>query len=462
MLKIHQLFLRTYFTIFAGIIITFTLLTYFWAKSLYLHQIEKNLIQNIDTVAIFLKDKKSMGNIENIVNTLNEELDLRITIINSDGKVIAESDKELSDISNHANRAEILQAKNEDIGKDARLSVTLNKELLYIAKKVKINEQTYYIRMADYTNKINENFMKLSLDIVYFVVLFLVIIFLASYFITKRIKKETDSILSFLIQLSNKKSSFNLSSNYTYEFDKIAKLLNKVALKLSKKQKQKSRQTAKLKLANRQKDEIISAISHEFKNPIAIISGYSETIINDEKMPEAIKIKFLNKIYTNANKMSQIVDKLRLTLKLEEEKQTIVLTPCSMKKIVENCIGDLEDKYKDRKIHILGEDTRIRVDEILISMAILNLLENALKYSEDEIVINILKDSVCIVDKGIGIDESEIKNINQKFYRVSNNGWNNSLGLGLFIVQSILSLHYFSLKVKSEIGKGSEFCIEFE
>lgn len=462
MLKIHQLFLRTYFTIFAGIIITFTLLTYFWAKSLYLHQIEKNLIKNINTVAIFLKDKKSMGNIENIVNTLNEELDLRITIINSDGKVIAESDKELSDISNHANRAEILQAKNEDIGKDARLSVTLNKELLYIAKKVKINEQTYYIRMADYTNKINENFMKLSLDIVYFVVLFLVIIFLASYFITKRIKKETDSILSFLIQLSNKKSSFNLSSNYTYEFDKIAKLLNKVALKLSKKQKQKSRQTAKLKLANRQKDEIISAISHEFKNPIAIISGYSETIINDEKMPEAIKIKFLNKIYTNANKMSQIVDKLRLTLKLEEEKQTIVLTPCSMKKIVENCIGDLEDKYKDRKIHILGEDTRIRVDEILISMAISNLLENALKYSEDEIVINILKDSVCIVDKGIGIDESEIKNINQKFYRVSNNGWNNSLGLGLFIVQSILSLHYFSLKVKSEIGKGSEFCIEFE
>lgn len=462
MLKIHQLFLRTYFTIFAGIIITFTLLTYFWAKSLYLHQIEKNLIQNIDTVAIFLKDKKSMGNIENIVNTLNEELDLRITIINSDGKVIAESDKELSDISNHANRAEILQAKNEDIGKDARLSVTLNKELLYIAKKVKINEQTYYIRMADYTNKINENFMKLSLDIVYFVVLFLVIIFLASYFITKRIKKETDSILSFLIQLSNKKSSFNLSSNYTYEFDKIAKLLNKVALKLSKKQKQKSRQTAKLKLANRQKDEIISAISHEFKNPIAIISGYTETIINDEKMPEAIKIKFLNKIYTNANKMSQIVDKLRLTLKLEEEKQAIVLTPCSIKKIVENCIGDLEDKYKDRKIHILGEDTRIRVDEILISMAILNLLENALKYSEDEIVINILKDSVCIVDKGIGIDESEIKNINQKFYRVSNNGWNNSLGLGLFIVQSILSLHYFSLKVKSEIGKGSEFCIEFE
>lgn len=127
-----------------------------------------------------------------------------------------------------------------------------------------------------------------------------------------------------------------------------------------------------------------------------------------------------------------------------------------------NFIEKIVGKYKDRKIHILGEDTRIRVDEILISMAISNLLENALKYSEDEIVINILKDSVCIVDKGIGIDESEIKNINQKFYRVSNNGWNNSLGLGLFIVQSILSLHYFSLKVKSEIGKGSEFCIEFE
>ncbi|MGE0050311.1 MAG: ATP-binding protein [Arcobacter sp.] len=461
MLKIHQLFLRTYITIFAAILITLTLVTYFWAKNLYLNQIEKNLIQNIDTLSIVLKNSNNMNNIRSIVRDLHTKLNLRITIIDESGNVIAESDKDLAHINNHANRVEIIQAKNVGIGKDTRNSETVQKQLLYIAKKINIDTSIYYIRMADYTNKITDNFMKLTLEIFMYITFFLIIAFLATYFISLRIKKETDNVLYFLTQLTNKKTSFPLKSTYTYEFYKITKLLNKVAMKLSKKEKQKAKQTAKLKLSNRQKDEIISAISHEFKNPIAIISGYSETILNDEQIPQIMKNKFLTKIHTNANKMSQIIDKLRLTLKLEEGKQELLLIPCSMKKLIENCISDLKDKYKNREILIIGDDISLKVDETLISMAISNLIENALKYSENEVIVNISETSICIVDKGIGIEEKELENINQKFYRISNNGWNNSLGLGLFIVQSILNLHNFRLEIKSEIKKGSQFYINY-
>ena len=94
-------------------------------------------------------------------------------------------------------------------------------------------------------------------------------------------------------------------------------------------------------------------------------------------------------------------------------------------------------------------------------MAISNLIENALKYSDDEVIVEISSNSICIIDKGIGIEAKELEKINQKFYRISNNGWNNSLGLGLFIVQSILSLHNFSLEITSEFKKGSEFCIKY-
>jgi signal transduction histidine kinase len=424
-------------------------------------QIEKNLKQNIDTLSIVLKESQNIDNITTIVEKLHSELNLRITIINEAGTIIAESDKNLDGIENHADRPEIIEARNIGMGSDRRLSNTINKDLLYIAKKVTISNNIYYIRMADYTNKINHNFEKLSLEILSFITFFLIVAFLSSYFVGVRIKKETDSILYFLSQLSNKKQAFTLNSNYTYEFNKIAKLLNKVGEKLQKKEKQKARQTAKLKLANKQKDEIISALSHEFKNPIAIISGYSETILNDEQMPLPMKNKFLNKIHANANKMSQIIDKLRLTLKLEEGKQEILLFPCSIKILIENCVSDLNDKYKNRQIIILGEDITLKVDETLISMAISNLIENALKYSEDDITVEISQNSICIIDKGIGIEELELENINHKFYRVSNNGWNNSLGLGLFIVQSVLSLHNFSLEISSEFGKGSKFCIKY-
>ena len=458
MLKIHQLFIRTFILIFTAITLTLSVLTYFWSKNIYLDQIEKNLIQNIDTFTIVLKD---FDHIDTIIKDLKATINLRITIIDERGNVIAESDKDKELLENHGTRAEVLEAKNQDIGKSLRYSTTVNKELLYIAKKVVIDKKIYFIRMADYTDKITENFMKLTAQIFGFVAFFLIVGFLASYYISLRIKTETESILTFLTELSTKKPSFALHSTFTQEFNKITKLLNKVAIKLSKKEKQKAKQNAKLKLANRQKDEIISALSHEFKNPIAIISGYAETIMSDEDMPPSMKNKFLTKIHSNANKMSHIIDKLRLTLKLEEGKQELMLTPCSIKTLLEDIISDLKDNYKTREINIEGDDVTLNVDETLISMALSNLIENALKYSEDEVTVKISENCIEVIDKGIGIEPRELEKIKQKFYRVSKNGWNNSLGLGLFIVQSILSLHSFSLEISSEHHIGSKFTIKY-
>ncbi len=461
MLKIHQLFLRTYLAIFVAILITVTLSTYFWAKNLYLNQVEKNLIQNIDVLSVILEDTKDINSIKDIIKDLSKKLNLRISIINENGEVVAESHKNIEDIKNHSNRVEIIEAKNIGLGKDTRVSETLNKDLIYIAKKVSFNEEIYYLRMADYTNKITDNFKKLTFEIFIYISFFLIIAFISTYFISIKIQRETDSILHFLKEITNKKKPIFLQSNYTFEFYKIAKLLNKVAKKLSKKDEIKAKHTAKLTLANRQKDDIISAISHEFKNPIAIISGYSQTLIEDENLSQTLKIKFLNKILSNSNKMSQIVDKLRLTLKLQDNNHKLILNKVSIKKIVENSISDLKIKYKNREIKVLGVDKEINADEILIGIAISNLIENALKYSQEDVIIEINENSISITDKGIGISQENLENIFKKYYRATSNNWNNSLGLGLFIVKSILNVHNFKLEINSKIGNGSTFKIYY-
>lgn len=461
MLKIHQLFLRTYLAIFVAILITVTLSTYFWAKNLYLNQVEKNLIQNIDILSVILEDTKDINSIKDIIKDLSKKLNLRISIINENGEVVAESHKNIEDIKNHSNRVEIIEARNIGLGKDTRLSETLNKDLIYIAKKVSFNEEIYYLRMADYTNKITDNFKKLTFEIFIYISFFLIIAFISTYFISIKIQRETDSILYFLKEITNKKKPIFLQSNYTFEFYKIAKLLNKVAKKLSKKDEIKAKHTAKLTLANRQKDDIISAISHEFKNPIAIISGYSQTLIEDENLSQTLKIKFLNKILSNSNKMSQIVDKLRLTLKLQDNNHKLILNKVSIKKIVENSISDLKIKYKNREIKVLGVDKEINADEILIGIAISNLIENALKYSQEDVIIEINENSISITDKGIGISQENLENIFKKYYRATSNNWNNSLGLGLFIVKSILNVHNFKLEINSKIGNGSTFKIYY-
>ncbi len=461
MLKIHQLFLRTYLAIFVAILITVTLSTYFWAKNLYLNQVEKNLIQNIDILSVILEDTKDINSIKDIIKDLSKKLNLRISIINENGEVVAESHKNIEDIKNHSNRVEIIEAKNIGLGKDTRVSETLNKDLIYIAKKVSFNEEIYYLRMADYTNKITDNFKKLTFEIFIYISFFLIIAFISTYFISIKIQRETDSILYFLKEITNKKKPIFLQSNYPFEFYKIAKLLNKVAKKLSKKDEIKAKHTAKLTLANRQKDDIISAISHEFKNPIAIISGYSQTLIEDENLSQTLKIKFLNKILSNSNKMSQIVDKLRLTLKLQDNNHKLILNKVSIKKIVENSISDLKIKYKNREIKVLGVDKEINADEILIGIAISNLIENALKYSQEDVIIEINENSISITDKGIGISQENLENIFKKYYRATSNNWNNSLGLGLFIVKSILNVHNFKLEINSKIGNGSTFKIYY-
>lgn len=461
MLKIHQLFLRTYLAIFVAILITVTLSTYFWAKNLYLNQVEKNLIQNIDILSVILEDTKDINSIKDIIKDLSKKLNLRISIINENGEVVAESHKNIEDIKNHSNRVEIIEARNIGLGKDTRVSETLNKDLIYIAKKVSFNEEIYYLRMADYTNKITDNFKKLTFEIFIYISFFLIIAFISTYFISIKIQRETDSILYFLKEITNKKKPIFLQSNYTFEFYKIAKLLNKVAKKISKKDEIKAKHTAKLTLANRQKDDIISAISHEFKNPIAIISGYSQTLIEDENLSQTLKIKFLNKILSNSNKMSQIVDKLRLTLKLQDNNHKLILNKVSIKKIVENSISDLKIKYKNREIKVLGVDKEINADEILIGIAISNLIENALKYSQEDVIIEINENSISITDKGIGISQENLENIFKKYYRATSNNWNNSLGLGLFIVKSILNVHNFKLEINSKIGNGSTLKIYY-
>lgn len=364
-------------------------------------------------------------------------------------------------MENHYNRKEISEARNLNYGTSIRHSNTVNKDLLYVSKKIVINDDIYYLRLADYTKKITEDFTSLSYQIIGFIALFVIIAFIVTYFFSIKIKNETNSILVYLLDMLNGSPKKELNSNFSEEFNKITRLLNKVSNRLSKKQRQKSKQNAKLKIANKQKDEIISAISHEFKNPIAIIKGYSQTILSDKDIPESMKEKFLNKIVHSSDKMSQIIDKLRLTLKLEEGKQELITVNVSLKTILQDIISDLNDKYQNRYILIEGEDITLKVDETLFSMAVSNLIENALKYSDQDVIVRISKNSISIIDKGLGIDEYELDKINQKFYRVSQNGWNNSLGLGLFIVTSILRLHGYKLEIKSKLNIGSEFIINY-
>jgi len=227
------------------------------------------------------------------------------------------------------------------------------------------------------------------------------------------------------------------------ELEEIEKLKNENR-KLKKENK-------KLKILNSSKDELISAISHEFKNPISIINGYIETILVNDLSKE-MQNKFLNKIQKNSLRLSELIDRLYLITRLENNKVKIKFTTFDLCEITKNII----DSFNTERIILNCSKTLIHADKTLIETVIYNLISNAIKYSKDEITISI-NNRFEVIDKGIGINKNELELIKQKFYRIAKNDWDNSLGLGLAIVEKILRIHKTNLKIESEKGKGSRF-----
>lgn len=434
-------------------------IVYYWMKDFYLSQTKEALSHAIELI-YFAMDENS--DLDKYAKQVKKTLGLRLTIIDATGEVIAESKSDKSQMDNHKYREEIMESRQKPFGYKIRYSKTTKQELLYVAKEYKEKNRTIYIRLSTKLKGINEQIFSLALKTFSVLVLFFIVILFITYKINKEIQNEMQKIVLFLKELTKKRKPTYVSSDFSKEFQIITSLLSKVAQILIKKEKQKSKYTAKLEVANRQKDDIISAISHEFKNPIAVINGYSQTLLEDSDINQTIRNKFLEKISKNGLKLSELIDTLRLSIKLDSGQQAMNFTTINLYDLVQDSVDNIKLNYPKRVAIIRGDkDIKIKADASLFGVVLSNLIENAFKYSEDEVIIELTHQDIKVIDTGIGISSKNLEKITNKFYRVHSNTWNNSLGLGLFIVNNIVKLHNFKLFIESRENEGSTFLISF-
>jgi signal transduction histidine kinase len=459
MKKFHQIVLQKFLLLFLALFVIVGAIVYYWIYEFYLNSSKEALLQDTELISFSINKNT---NLDALAKKVKKQLHLRLTIIDEDGNILAESDKDKHTMDNHKYRAEIMQANKEKYGYIIRHSRTLMQDLQYVARKYTIDGKIIYVRLAREAKGIRAEIINLGIKIAVVLFLFFLSVLYLTYKINTQIQYETQKIVNFLKALTKKKKSTYIKSDYSQEFAHITNLLTKVSQILVKKEKQKTKYTQKLQKLNSQKDDIISAISHEFKNPIAVVNGYSQTLLDDENINPSIRKKFLTKIYTNGIKLSELIDRLRLSVKLDGGHQDLNTQKINLYKLVLESAQNLEPSYKDRKVVIHGDkELQINADATLFSIVITNLIENAFKYSEDEVIINITANSLEVIDTGIGISEKDLQNITDKFYRVHNNRWNNSLGLGLFLVNNIIHLHKFKLIITSKVNEGSKFTISF-
>jgi len=241
------------------------------------------------------------------------------------------------------------------------------------------------------------------------------------------------------------------------EFALIDRNLGWVIKNAKKREDDKQKYNAKLKLKNRQRSDMLSAIAHEFRNPISAIIGYAQTLQEDDSIAEPIRHKFLSRIYTNGGKIESLLSRLILWNKFESGDTKLKLSSFDLGRLLGEIEIDLEEKYKDREILLTGESRIINADRDLIGIVLRNLIENALKYSQDQVEVTLTPQKVIIQDYGVGIASHDINKVTKKFFRSGTHSWDNSMGLGLSIVKSILLLHGSDLELSSKLGIGSKF-----
>ncbi len=217
------------------------------------------------------------------------------------------------------------------------------------------------------------------------------------------------------------------------------------------------------------RQNFIANASHELKTPITIIRGFAEMLEDNPDLPKETIADIVNKIVKNCHRMTKIIRNL-LTLADIENLPSSRLATCDLLDLTKTCKNTLLSLYPHVHVSMNYEVDRrydLFADSDLLEVAIMNLLDNAAKYSKQdpEIAISIEKIpsyiQLRISDNGIGIPKQDLENVFQRFYRVNKteSKKHGGSGLGLSIVETIVEKHFGKVYAESVLGQGSTFTV---
>lgn len=214
------------------------------------------------------------------------------------------------------------------------------------------------------------------------------------------------------------------------------------------------------------RQQFVSNVSHELKTPLSSVKVLSESILLQEDVPKEMYIEFLHDINSEVDRMSAIINDLLTLVKLDQKEIPINFAEHDLNHIMEGIIKRLTPLAEVKQMKIVytkEKDVTAVVDEMKLTLAISNLVDNAVKYTPEGGSVMVTLDAdhqnafITVADTGIGIPEDEVAHIFERFYRVdkTRDRETGGTGLGLSITYATVLLHNGSIKVNSKENEGT-------
>lgn len=251
------------------------------------------------------------------------------------------------------------------------------------------------------------------------------------------------------------KGNYDIELENTTRFDEIGNLINNF-----------NTMTKELKNNEYLQKDFVSSVSHEFKTPIATIQGYTR-LLEDENLSKEEKNEYIKIIVEETDRLSNLSTSLLRISKLENQETALNRKEFSVDEQLRRVVISLEPKISEKNIEIEMTEEKVMIfaEKEMMKQVWINLIDNAIKFSNENGKIDIKvyeKNGNAIIeirDNGIGIEKEKQKRIFDKFYQADKSHSKQGSGLGLSIVNRIITLNNGTIECESEKGEGTCFKI---
>ncbi|MCD8156467.1 MAG: HAMP domain-containing histidine kinase [Clostridiales bacterium] len=226
----------------------------------------------------------------------------------------------------------------------------------------------------------------------------------------------------------------------------------------------------RIQTVNQSRQEFVSNVSHELKTPLASMKVLADSLIMQEEVPVEVYREFMTDIGAEIDRENQIINDLLSLVKMDRTSPDVNIVPTNINDLLELIMKRLRPIARKKNVDLVLESFRpvtADIDEVMLTLALSNLIENAIKYNRPEGWVHVSLNAdhqyfyVAVQDNGIGIPEESQDQIFERFYRVDKSHSNeiDGIGLGLAITKSAVILHRGTIRVESVSDEGTTFTV---
>ncbi|MCR5655522.1 MAG: two-component sensor histidine kinase, partial [Lachnospiraceae bacterium] len=227
----------------------------------------------------------------------------------------------------------------------------------------------------------------------------------------------------------------------------------------------------RMRVLDESRQEFVSNVSHELKTPITSMKVLADSLLSQEDAPVEVYKDFMTDIADEIDRENKIITDLLSLVKMDKTASDLNIEETDINDLLEHILKRLRPIAEQKDIDLIFESNRrvtAMVDEVKLTLALSNLIENGVKYNREHGFVKVALDAdhqfftVDIQDNGLGIPEESREHIFERFYRVDKSHSNeiNGNGLGLAITRNAILMHRGSISLESEVDKGTTFFVK--